>query len=226
MLNKYIFNKQFFIFILFILVATFVVKFHPLGDISEAWIDQNIINRGYLGVLYFIGAFSLFTAVGFPRQLTAFLGGYAFGFSEGTIYATVSATLGCLSCFVVARFIARPSIMSRFEKKLKSLRAFLNQDTFTKTVIIRLLPIGSNLLTNLIAGATKIKMIPFVSGSFLGYIPQMVIFALAGSGVEVMSYWKIAISVLLFIISAFLTAKLYRNYKNNFVHEETAMQSS
>ena len=41
----------------------------------------------------------------------------------------------------------------------------------------------------------------------------MIIFALAGSGVEVQSAWKISLSVILFLISTVLSAKLYRQYK-------------
>ena len=41
----------------------------------------------------------------------------------------------------------------------------------------------------------------------------MIIFAIAGSGVEVLSFWKIGLSVVLFIISSLLSARLYRQYK-------------
>ena len=81
------------------------------------------------------------------------------------------------------------------------------------TIIIRLLPIGSNLITNIAAGITRVRQEPFFIGSFIGYLPQMIIFSLIGSGIEVLSIWKISTSIVLFIISSILSAYLYREYQ-------------
>ncbi len=43
----------------------------------------------------------------------------------------------------------------------------------------------------------------------------MIIFSLAGSGIEVMSVWKITLSIVLFIISSILSGYLYKEYKKN-----------
>jgi uncharacterized membrane protein YdjX (TVP38/TMEM64 family) len=82
-----------------------------------------------------------------------------------------------------------------------------------KTIVIRLLPIGNNLVTNLIVGVTAVKARYFIFGSLIGYIPQMAIFALMGKGVVVLSVWKIGLSIVLFIISSALSVRLYRQYK-------------
>ncbi len=183
--------------------------------INEQWIDAHIRNQGFSGVLTFVGFCALFTACGFPRQLAAFLGGYAFGFISGTLLATIATALGCTLSFYVAKIIARPTIRKKYPAKIKAIHSFLDHKTFSKTIIIRLLPVGSNLVTNLVAGVARINVKAFVAGSFVGYLPQMIVFALAGSGIEVMSVWKISISIALFIVSSILSGYLYRDYKKN-----------
>jgi len=49
-------------------------------------------------------------------------------------------------------------------------------------MLIRLCPVGSNFLTNYLAGVTAIPFWTFLTASFLGYLPQSFIFALLGSG--------------------------------------------
>ena len=81
------------------------------------------------------------------------------------------------------------------------------------TIIIRLLPFGSNLITNMVAGVAQINNRQFFLGSFIGYLPQMIIFALVGSGIEVMSVWKISLSIALLLVSSILSGHLYNKYK-------------
>jgi uncharacterized membrane protein YdjX (TVP38/TMEM64 family) len=64
-----------------------------------------------------------------------------------------------------------------------------------------------------VAGVTQVKALPFIVGSCLGYVPQMAIFSLMGKGIVVMSVWKIVLSATLFIISAALSLRLYKQYK-------------
>jgi uncharacterized membrane protein YdjX (TVP38/TMEM64 family) len=66
------------------------------------------------------------------------------------------------------------------------------------TVLIRLLPVGSNLLTNLAAGISSIRSKHFFSGTLLGYLPQTLVFALVGSGVHIAPALKLALAIGLF----------------------------
>jgi uncharacterized membrane protein YdjX (TVP38/TMEM64 family) len=81
------------------------------------------------------------------------------------------------------------------------------------TLVIRCLPVGNNLLTNLAAGVSNIPAATFIGGSFIGYIPQTLIFALLGSGVRVDPVWRTTISGLLFAVSTLLGWMLYRRYR-------------
>ena len=182
-------------------------------SVNEQWIDLHIRNNGLQGVFYFMLIGGLVTSIGCPRQLVAFLGGYAFGFVDGTLLSTLGVGMGCVSSLFFARIVIRPFVNRRFPHRIIKINDFLSVRPLVKTIVIRLLPIGNNLVTNLIAGVTAVKARYFVLGSVIGYIPQMAIFALMGKGVVVMSAWKIGLSILLFFISSALSVWLYRQYK-------------
>ena len=182
-------------------------------SLNEQWIDLHIRNNGLLGVLYFMLIAALVTAIGCPRQLVAFLGGYAFGFVNGALLSTLGVGMGCVLSLFFARIVIRPFVNRRFPNRIIKFNDFLSLRPVVKTIVIRLLPLGNNLVTNLIAGVTAVKARYFVLGSVIGYLPQMAIFALMGKGVVVMSVWKIGLSIVLFIISSALSVRLYREYR-------------
>ena len=182
-------------------------------SLNEQRIDLHIRNNGLQGVVYFMLIGALVTAIGCPRQLVAFLGGYAFGAVNGALLSTLGVGMGCVLSLFFARIVIRPFVNRRFPQRVIKINDFLSVRPVVKTIVIRLLPIGNNLVTNLIAGVTAVKARYFVLGSLIGYIPQMAIFALMGKGVVVMSVWKIGLSIVLFIISSALSVRLYREYR-------------
>jgi uncharacterized membrane protein YdjX (TVP38/TMEM64 family) len=159
-------------------------------------------------------------AIGCPRQVMAFLGGYAFGFFQGALLSVSGAIFGCMVSFFVARFLLKPVVRRRYASRINQINRFVEDSPIAKTIIIRLLPLGSNFLTILMAGVTNVKAWHFILGSGLGYIPQMAMFALMGKGIVVSSIWKVALSVGMLCLCAALSLHLYRKYKHAL--EETS----
>ena len=83
------------------------------------------------------------------------------------------------------------------------------------TLLIRLLPLGSNLVTNLVAGVSSVRATAFITGSMVGYVPQTIIFALLGSGISLEPELRITLSAVLFVLSGALGYYLYRRYKQD-----------
>lgn len=193
-----------------------LIKLTPLGDIlDKGWIDTYVRNEGIRGELIFLVVGGICTAVGLPRQAVAFMAGYAFGIIYGTAIGVAAAVLGCMATFFVARFLARDLVAHKFPDKLKRMDAFLRENTFTTTLLIRFLPVGSNVLTNMLAGVSGAAAMPFFTGSAIGYIPQMLIFAMVGSGFAVELGVRLVASVLLFAVSGVMGLWLYRRYRDN-----------
>ena len=189
------------------------------GMLDEHWIDGSIRGHGVAGVALFVGTSALATATGVPRQVVSFLGGYAFGAVAGTLIALGGTEAGCILAFGYARLIGRPLVRHRLGARAERLERILISHPFAMTLVVRLLPVGHNLTTTLAAGVSRIQTAPFLAGSLIGYLPQTLVFALAGSGVGLDAKPRIALAAALFIASAALGAWLYRRYRKDLSKE-------
>ncbi len=194
----------------------FLASHFQIGEmLSRHWVDREIRGRGWSGSLLFLAVGTLAAGLGFPRQAVAFLGGYAFGFAAGGALATLSNLLGCMLNFFYARWLGRAFVQRRFPGRMRKLDAFLHQHPFTMTLVIRLLPVGHNASTNLLAGVSSVRALPFFAATLLGYLPQNLVFALAGSGVDLDPGLRLTLATLLFVISSLLGVWLYKRYRRH-----------
>src|SRR3546814_4939667 len=93
------------------------------------------------------------------------------------------------------------------------------------SLLLRLLPVGSNALTNLAAGVSGVRAIPLFVGSLIGYVPQTVIFTLLGSGIHLDPQIRIAASVVLFVVSGALGIYLFRRYRKSRAMDQDVEQA-
>lgn len=156
---------------------------------------------------------SLATSIGLPRQIAALVAGINLGALVGVIIATLATTLGCLITFSISRYLLSGKITQKYPEQLAKLSTFLGEQTFLKAIVIRILPLGSNFITNIIAGVSKVSMRAYVSGSFVGFIPQMIIFSLAGSGIRLGAHNELIASGLLFVIALLISIYLVKKHK-------------
>jgi len=184
---------------------------------DRQWVLAHVEGQGAVGVLFFLGLTGLVTGMGVPRQLTAFLGGYAFGWFWGTVLATLGTALGCAMDFGLSRTLGRDFVLSRFGRRVERLDAFLRADPWRSALAIRLFPVGHNMLTSVAAGVTSIPAAAFILSSAVGYLPQSLVFALAGAGVSAETglgkILSIGFSVVLLMASGWLGVSVYRAYK-------------
>lgn len=207
-----------------LLIITLVLAGYYLDRINEildiGWIDNQVRGKGFYGELLFIGAGAVITAVGLPRQMICFLGGYAFGFVIGTLLSLSATVFGCILAFYYARWLGQELLTSRYPERIRRIDHFIHDNPFSMTLLIRLLPVGSNLFTNLAAGVSSVRTGRFLSASAIGYIPQTIVFALIGSGTRINPEWRIGLGIVLFIVSSGLGISLYRRYRRGKVLDE------
>ena len=184
---------------------------------GTAWVDRYVRDEGLGGEALFILVGGLATAVGVPRQVAAFLGGYGFGVAMGTALSLLAQVLGCALSYGWARLVGRGwaerRLAGRFGRRLRPLRDVLAASPFGTTLALRLLPVGSNLALNLLAGMVGLAVLPFLAGSALGYLPQTVVFALLGKGVRVDGAWQLALAVGLLLVSVGIGLWLLRRHR-------------
>lgn len=180
---------------------------------DKDWIADYVSTHGVQGQLLLLGCAVLFTAVGAPRQLISFTFGFTFGAVNGTVYALLCTLLSAVMVYVLAHFILKQTLIRYFGRRYQRFCDFVSVQPFSKVLLARIFPVGSNVITNLLSGVAGVPMLAFIIASALGYLPQTLIFALAGSGVGSANEWQLIVSIILGIFSLVLTSHLYRQYK-------------
>ncbi len=200
-----------------VLIATMVAVgwlFEVVGIksmLNTGWVDQAVRGQqGLYGEALFLLVGAVVVAIGLPRQAIAFGAAYAFGPWMGTALALLSTLLGSLVTFYYARFIARDALGRRFPDKIARIDSFLAGNEFTMAIILRLSPVSHNGTANVAAGVSGVRVLPFFAGSLVGYVPQTIVFVLAGAGFELDKALTWSLSALLFVSSTVLGVWLWR----------------
>lgn len=173
-----------------------------------AWIRRYIAAHGAAGMAVLLAGSAAFTAVGGPRQMIAFAFGYVSGGLAGALLATVATLAGCALSYGAARCVAGRWVRGRLGHRVARIERYLGAHTLRKVLALRLMPVGSNLALNLCAGAAGVRALPFLAGSALGYLPQMLIFSFAGAGVAFSDAQRLVVSVVLLLAALAIGATL------------------
>lgn len=196
------------------LIALGLVAVAMMAPLLDHGAAQAVLARdlqgGWQGELVFIASATLLIALGLPRQIPAFAAGYAFGPVYGTMLALGAQIIACGLDFIWARAVAREFCRRKFGTRLNWVDQRLARHPFTATLMLRLMPIGNNLLLNLAAGLTSVRMLPFILASALGFIPQTLVFALLGKGSVASHASLLLLGAATFLASALLGLFLLR----------------
>ena len=172
-------------------------------------------SAGSHGPVAFVVIGALACAAAVPRQVVALAGGYAFGFWPGAALTLAAEVAGCAIDFGWARLLGRRAALRFLERRgggrLARLDRFLTGRAFTATLTLRLLPVGSNVLLNLVAGVSGVATVPFLLASAIGYVPQTVVFALAGAGAGLSNGVQFGLAAVLLVLSIGLGVVLLKS---------------
>jgi len=178
---------------------------------AQTELTSVLAQGGLRGQTMFLLLATFLTAIGLPRQVSAFAAGYAFGPIYGSAIALVAQILACSLDFIWARAIGQDFVRRRFGPRLARVDKTLATHPFLTTLTLRLLPVGNNLLLNLAAGLTSVRLLPFLAASAIGFIPQTLVFALFGQGSAPSHAHMLVLGVAMFTASAALGVFLFRH---------------
>ncbi|MFW5330285.1 TVP38/TMEM64 family protein [Hydrogenophaga sp. ZJX-1] len=153
----------------------------------------------------------VYTAAGGPRQVLAFACGYLLGGWWGGVLSSVLTGLGALLTMSVVRHTGFDWIRQRHSARIDVIRRVLAHDTWLWILIIRLMPVGSNLLTNIAAALAGLSRRAVLLGSLPGYLPQSLLFSYAGRGFALQDGSKLWVSLALLAVSSVLGWYLYHH---------------
>jgi uncharacterized membrane protein YdjX (TVP38/TMEM64 family) len=199
-----------------ILIAAgyFINKYQFSGLLGMFDISENPDTNWLNARLSFFALAAVFTAFGGPRQAVSFFSAYFFGLYAGFAVAIASTLAGCLLALAIAAMsggVAQAIMRGRVNIAIQVWAA----NPFAMTLALRLMPIGSNLITNLAAGVARIPLSGFIAGTALGYVPQTLVFSLMGAGVNIGSEMQVALSIVLFVVSVIVGIWIYARYRKS-----------
>lgn len=161
----------------------------------------------------------VYTALGGPRQVLALSCGILFGGLNGALIGTLLTGLGAVLTMVAVQRLSLVWVRKRYERKIALIKAVLAQDTWLWVCVIRLMPVGSNLVTNIAAALSDLRLASVFLGSLPGYLPQMLIFSFAGAGFALHDGSKLWISLGMLVFSTALGLYLYHHgFKQRLTH--------
>ena len=198
--------------LLLLVIVALAIAFPPSEYVPAARWGASLETAGFSGGIIFLLVSILATSIGLPRQLVAFIAGLAYGTAMGLILSLAAALAGCLLTVTISRRYLADFVKSRFPRPISALDKLTRNDLFLKVLVLRLQPLGTNLLTNVCIGFTSASLVRFISASAVGYVPQMLVFNLLGAGVRVDSQSQLALSAALLLISVALGVFLYRRH--------------
>lgn len=203
--------------LLFVGAAVFYAsqQSEPLQEQLSALLAHADATFGLLEWSALLALAAIASAAGLPRQVIALSCGNLLGGALGTLVASAIAISGCLIDFYLARYYLRPWLNHRFANRLLQLDSLLKDEPFLKALTLRLFPSGSNLLTSLLGGASSVSALPFVTGTGVGYLPQMAIFAFLGAGSTWVESNRTTLTLVMLGATVFFGLIIYRQYKAN-----------
>jgi uncharacterized membrane protein YdjX (TVP38/TMEM64 family) len=188
------------------------LHFHWWGSFSEMDLLNRLFERHWaVAWPIFVITGVVYTALGGPRQLLAFSCGYLMEGLAGALLSTALTGFGALLAIYWVRNIGMERMLKRHGEHVVFIRRLLAQDTWLWICTVRLMPIGSNLATNIAVALARLSIPAVFWGSLLGYLPQMLLFSFVGAGLAVQDEQQLWISLLMLVLSTALVLYLYHH---------------
>ena len=133
-------------------------------------------------VLIYLAAGAIFISMGGPRLWVSAGAGAVFDPWLGTAVALGASLLGASVLFLVGWWFLSPGKWPFLERRLGRYRHAFQKKAFLWVLYARLFPFSNSTVVSLFSGYCKVGFIPYLAGSFIGFIPLTVIMCLFGSG--------------------------------------------
>jgi uncharacterized membrane protein YdjX (TVP38/TMEM64 family) len=159
-----------------------VLKYFHVQNLLKAALDW-IGKLGPWGPVIFAGLYILATVLFIPGSVLTLGAGAVFGVVLGSVYVSISATLGATAAFLVGRYLARDAIARKIEKneKFATIDRAVADEGWKIVLLTRLSPVFPFTLLNYAFGLTRVKLSHYVLASWIGMMPGTVMYVYLGS---------------------------------------------
>ncbi len=145
----------------------------------RAWIEaQGLWAPVIFGLIYIVA-----TILVLPGSVLTLSGGLLFGATWGTLINLLSATLGALCCFIIARYLGRgvAGKMLRGQTKLNELDEKIGHNGFYSVLYLRLIPLFPFNVLNYGLGLTQVSFKDYALATLFGMAPGAFVYTSLGA---------------------------------------------
>lgn len=125
--------------------------------------------------------YSLALLVMFPLTVLVVVTGMLFGPWWGLFYATAGTLASSVASYWAGRHLGREALLKHGGRRLNKLSRYFAQRGVRTMALINLLPLAPFTLTNLLAGAFRLRFRDYLLGSTIGIVPGLAAVTLLGS---------------------------------------------
>jgi len=140
----------------------------------------------YLTSFFFLHAFLAMLPVP-ALSMFSFLGAALFGFGWGFGLSSVATAVGNLGAFMLARLFLRDWVLEKFGKHVEIFKKDWQTNGALALFSLRLFPVAPSFIANLIMGVSPLNAWTFFWVSWLGRIPMVLFYTLAGEQISKIS---------------------------------------
>ncbi|HEX4200677.1 MAG TPA: VTT domain-containing protein [Chthoniobacterales bacterium] len=164
-----------------IIVLASVAYFFPLVPALEhvsAWLG----GLGVIGAALFAVVIALSSLCLLPASPFIIAAAAVFGFSLGLLTSAVGIILGAASGYFLSRLFLRKDVADHLKSRptFKAIDQAIAEEGWKIVLLLRLCPIPFG-LANYLYGLTAIPFVPYLTTSFLGAVPGLILFCHLGS---------------------------------------------
>jgi uncharacterized membrane protein YdjX (TVP38/TMEM64 family) len=189
--------------IAFALVAT-------SGGLSADRVRDAIDPLGAAAVPAFILCSALLTCALFPGPLLAGAAGLLFGTALGTPVAIVSATLGAVLAFCIARFVAHDAAQTLTGERLAPVQEWIERRGFWAVLYARIAPGVPYSLVNYAAGLTRVSLPAFAAATAIGCAPRAFAYTALGGSLDDLASPEAVVAIVALAVMALAGAFMLR----------------
>jgi len=201
------------IFVAFIIVAIYIVRFTPVkGYLTAEALGRFLDTAGFWAPFVFMLIYTAGVCLFVPGTLLTGLGAAIFGAYWGFLYVWVGAMAGASAAFWIGRTLGREFAASLIGDRLKKYDDAIERNGFAAVLYLRLVYFPFTPM-NFGMGLTKVRFWDYFFGTGLGIIVGTFIFTffigtlkdvwVSGNWGELLSF-KVFFSIGLFIFSFFI----------------------
>jgi uncharacterized membrane protein YdjX (TVP38/TMEM64 family) len=148
-------------------------------------LQELVAHYGPLSVVAYSVTYVTAVALSVPGAVfLTVLGGFLFGWLFGGMVAALSATLGAICVFLIARTSIGDILIRKAGPRLSRLADGFRRDAFAYLLFLRLLPVMPFWLTNLAPALFGVRPQTFALATMIGVLPATFTFAVAGDGLD------------------------------------------